>query len=175
MSILSRLSLEVKEISVKMRRFGTRLLQKPVGRFGTSPTPELGQTPYIQHRHFRRRSCRCAIRWGNYIFPPALTERRIRQVKCRGGCNLTAPAFFFGEFWDTHALRTLGRFGTTPRPRPTKRHKFNTVISAQELRFIRIHASGVGFWVNSPGLLDSENTRHKPQTRRSPTCKATSS
>ena len=38
MSILSLLSLEVKEISVKMRRFGTRLLQKPVGRFGTRPT-----------------------------------------------------------------------------------------------------------------------------------------
>jgi len=47
-SILSRRSLEVKEISVKMRRFGTRLPQKPVGRFGTTP----GQLPYIQHRHF---------------------------------------------------------------------------------------------------------------------------
>src|SRR5262245_38375559 len=85
------------------------------------------------------------------------------------------PAFCFGEFRDTHALRTLGRFGTMPRPRPAKRHKFNKTISAPELHFIGTHASGAGFCVFRPVFLDSENTSHKPQTRRSPTCKATSS
>jgi len=45
MSILSLLSLEVKEISGKMRRFGPRLPQKPVARFGTLPTPEPSERP----------------------------------------------------------------------------------------------------------------------------------
>jgi len=49
-------------------------------------------------------------------------------------------------------------------PKPVKRTTFNTVISAPELRFIRMHASGAGFVVIRPGFPDSENTRHKPQT-----------
>jgi len=44
-NILSLFSLEVKEISTKVGRFGTRLLQKPVGSFGTLPTPEPVKRP----------------------------------------------------------------------------------------------------------------------------------
>ena len=50
-TILPRLSLDVKEISAKVGSFGTGLPQKPMGSFGTCPTPEVGEMPCIQHRH----------------------------------------------------------------------------------------------------------------------------
>ena len=53
---------------------------------------------------------------GDYTFPPVVTERRIRQVKCRGGCNLTAPAFCFGESWGLHATQNHVAFRGMPTP-----------------------------------------------------------
>src|SRR5262249_52378382 len=43
-SILSLLSLKVKEISAKLSGFGKTLLQKPNGCFRAIPTPDCGQS-----------------------------------------------------------------------------------------------------------------------------------
>src|SRR5262245_6528244 len=71
------------------------------------------------------------------------------------------PASCCVAFRGISARNTMRYFGTCPTPQPKKCHRFNTVISAPELLFIRMHASGAGFLVIRPGFLDSENTRHK--------------
>src|SRR5262247_4595666 len=50
-SILPRLSLEVKEISAKVWRFGTLPHSKTLVRFGTMLNARTGEAPCIQRRH----------------------------------------------------------------------------------------------------------------------------
>jgi len=142
-SILSRLSLEVKEISAKVGRFGTRLLQSLWGVQGHCPHSKLAKRPTFNTVIFGAVIARAG---ANGELVTSTPYNRVEHS--RGVYRLCAPAFFLSASF-TWLLSTgaMGRFGTRlhinlwgipgQRQRPNRRNALYLMPSllARLLRF----------------------------------------
>src|SRR5215831_8649469 len=102
---------------------GTRALQRPVGYFEALPTPEVDETPCIQHRHYRRGSCISLTRWHKPSPPFICVEAPGHWLCERPGFFLAEKPQAYGEFWDTLRHTYWGVSGHAPHETPYIQHR----------------------------------------------------
>src|SRR5262245_49762549 len=103
---------------------------KPNGALRDISHARTGETPYVQRHHFGAVVAFHWRIWGISHFRPC-PWRKWKIGQYRRGVLLVLPRFFcFGESWDLHALRTLGRLGTRPNAATTASQSRNPAIRA---------------------------------------------